>query len=346
MDVEGTRLWTDLLRTPDVLARTLREDDGTRQASRLLRSGEVRRLVAVGNGASSYIAHALWLASLETPGRAPVQVLALPAGLLTTGRMHWQGGDALLSISASGEARDLVSTLQALPDGVRTIAVTSTPASTVARLSDVVVSVAPDRQESVTHSHAYCGAVLACLALWAETTEDDDLRAAVRRAPDVFRDGLAPGQAWAEEALAGAEVPTAAFTCGSGAGWAAALEASLLVKELAQVPGEGVELREAATTVMTTIKPGHLLVNLTPAAPGAGEAEDACAGRGARVLRAPAAAEHDLRLSPVTSFPAMTALALRLTLASGADPDAPAWRDTYFEVARERTGPSPAPAGR
>jgi fructoselysine-6-P-deglycase FrlB-like protein len=188
--------------------------------------------------------------------------------------------------------------------------------------------------------------VLACLALWAETTEDDDLRAAVRRAPDVFRDGLAPGLAWAEEALAGAEVPTAAFTCGSGAGWAAALEASLLVKELAQVPGEGVELREAATTVMTTIKPGHLLVNLTPAAPGAGEAEDACAGRGARVLRAPAAAEHDLRLSPVTSFPAMTALALRLTRASGADPDAPAWRDTYFEVARERTDPSPAPAGR
>ena len=124
------------------------------------------------------------------------------------------------------------------------------------------------------------------------------------------------------------------------------MEASLRVKELAQIPGEGVELREAATTVMTTLKPGHLVVNLTPAAPGADEAEEACAGRGARVLRTPPSAESDVRLSPVTAFPALAALALGLTLASGGDPDAPAWRDTYFEVARERTHSSPAPAGR
>lgn len=337
MDIQGTRLWADLQHTPEVLTATLQDDTVRREAADLLRSGRVRRLVAVGNGASSYIAQALWLASLETPGVAPVPVVAMPAGLLTTGRVRWQPGDALLALSASGEARDLVATMQALPDDVHRIAVTSSPGSTIARLAHLVLPVATAPAASVTHSHAYCGAVLAGLALWAEATDDDTLRAACARAPQTFADDLGPGLAWAEQVLAGHDVPTAAFACGAGTGWAAALEASLLVKELAQIPGEGVELREAATTVMTTLRPGHLVVDLTPGAPGADEAEQACAGRGARVVRTDPASETDLRLSPVTTFPALTALALGLTLASGADPDAPAWRDTYFEVARERT---------
>ena len=336
MDVEGTLLWSDLQHTPDVLARTLAEQAGRATAADLLRSGEVRRVVAVGNGASSYVAQALWLASLETPGRPPVEVTAVPAGLLATGRFRLREGDAMLALSASGEARDLIGAMRDLPAGVRRIAVTSTPDSTIAGLADAVVPVASASGESLTHSHAYCGAVAACLALWAETTEDTVLEAALHRSPGVVAAAIGPGLAWAEQVLAGSELPTAFFAFGSGAGWAAALETSLLVKELAQIPGEGVELREAATTVMTTLRPGHLVVDLTPDAPGAEETEHACAGRGARVVAA-VPAEPDTRLSPITSFPASAALGLGLTLASGADPDAPAWSQTYFEVARERT---------
>ena len=345
MDIEGTRLWADLQHTPDVLERTLAEQDGRATAARLLRPGRARRLVAVGNGASSYIAQALWLAALETRGNAPMQVTAVPAGLLTTGRMHWEAGDAILAISASGEARDLVAALRALPKGVHRIALTSSPHSTIAGLSDAVVVVADAEQESLTHSHAYCGAVLAALALWAEVTGDGRLDAALAGAPGTFRDALRPSLTWADQVVAGADLPTAAFAFGSGSGWAAALEASLLVKELAQIPGEGVELREAATTVMTTLKPGHLVVDLTPGAPGAEEAEEACAGRGARVVRTEAAAGSDVRLTPISTFPEASALALGLALAAGQDPDSPAWSQTYFEVARERTS-SPAPAGR
>jgi len=80
MNVERTRLWADLQHAPDVLRRTLAARDGITSAAGLLRAGKVRRLVAVGNGASSYIAQALWLASLESPGTAPVQVTAVVDG--------------------------------------------------------------------------------------------------------------------------------------------------------------------------------------------------------------------------------------------------------------------------
>jgi fructoselysine-6-P-deglycase FrlB-like protein len=344
MNVERTRLWADLQHAPGVLQRTLAARDGIISAAGLLRSGKARRLVAVGNGASSYIAQALWLASLETPGAAPVQVTAVPAGLLTTGRFSWEAGDAMLAISASGEARDLISAMRNLPKGVSRLALTASPESTIAGLADAVVRVADAPLDSLTHSHPYQGAVAAALATWAEATDDDTLRAALATTAEEVAARTAGAQAWAERVLEGHELPTAFFAFGSGTGWAAALEASLLVKELAQVPGEGVELREAATTVMTTLRPGHLVVDLTPGAPGAEETEDACSGRGARVVRT--GAVPDTRVSPITSFPELAALALRLTFASGLDPDAPAWSDTYFEVARQKASVTPVPTGR
>jgi fructoselysine-6-P-deglycase FrlB-like protein len=344
MDVESTRLWTDLEHTPDVLRRTLADRNGINDAAALLRSGKVRRLVAVGNGASSYIAHALWLASLETPGPAPVQVTGVPAGLFTTERFHWDEGDAVLAISASGEARDLISSLRDMPEGVTRLALTASPESTIAGMSDAVVTVADAPLDSLTHSHPYQGAVAAALAMWAEASDDHDLRSVLDGVADEVAGRTGRAVAWADEVLDGHPVPSAFFAFGSGTGWAAALEASLLVKELAQVPGEGVELREAATTVMTTLKPGHLVVDLTPGAPGAEETEEACSGRGARVVRTHPVT--DTRVSPITTFPELAALALRLTFACGLDPDAPAWSDTYFEVARQKSAPAPVRTGR
>lgn len=332
MSIAATRLWLDVAHIPDVLQRTTREG-GFGAATRLMWARGTRRLVAVGNGASSYAAQALWLASLESRAR-PVEVVAIPAGLLGTGRVSWSDHDAILAISASGEARDLIAALRGMPPSVAKIAVTSSPDSTIAALCDAVITVASAPQQTMTHSHAYCGAVQACLCLWAELTQDATLRAALDGAAETVRHGLDRSVAWAETLLDGAEPPAAAFAFGAGVGWAAAMEGALLVKELAQIPGEGVELREAATTVMTTLRPGHLVVDLTPQAPDAGEADAACEGRGARVARVDQPTETDNRIAPISTFTDMTALATGLALSCGRDPDAPAWTNTYLEVAR------------
>jgi glucosamine 6-phosphate synthetase-like amidotransferase/phosphosugar isomerase protein len=127
-----------------------------------------------------------------------------------------------------------------------------------------------------------------------------------------------------------------AIVFGSGPGWAAALEAALLLKEVAGIPAEGVETREGATSAMMALGPGALALSL-PAGDGdplLAEAEEICAGQGATVLRAPGGEGVDRRLAAVTTFPAAAALAMRIGLERGLDVDKPAWTDAYYRVAR------------
>ena len=52
------------------------------------------------------------------------------------------------------------------------------------------------------------------------------------------------------------------------------------------------------------------------------------------MLRAPGGDLADARLSGVTAFPALVALAARLGFERGLDVDRPAWTDQYYAVAR------------
>ena len=76
------------------------------ELGRLLASHRSGRIVATGNGASFYVATALWLASLSTQLAAPV--VAIPAGLLATDTFTLRPDDLILAFSTSGELRDLV----------------------------------------------------------------------------------------------------------------------------------------------------------------------------------------------------------------------------------------------
>jgi glucosamine 6-phosphate synthetase-like amidotransferase/phosphosugar isomerase protein len=126
-----------------------------------------------------------------------------------------------------------------------------------------------------------------------------------------------------------------AVAFGSGPAWAAALEAALLLKEVAGIPAEGVETREGATSAMMALQPGHLAFSLpTGDDPLLDEAEAICRDRGATLARAPFVAGADRRLAAITSFPAAVALAERIGVERGLDVDRPAWMDAYYRVAR------------
>ena len=60
-----TGLWADVRELPGALGATLDAAEGVAEAAALLRDGGVERIVATGNGAAYYVAHALWLAALE-----------------------------------------------------------------------------------------------------------------------------------------------------------------------------------------------------------------------------------------------------------------------------------------
>jgi glutamine---fructose-6-phosphate transaminase (isomerizing) len=325
-----TGLRQDVAELPESLAATIDARDGVDGVAALLGADGVQRVVATGNGAAYYVAVALWLASLEGP--VGPELVVVPSGLVARGSFRWRPGDALLAISSSGEFRDLVEAVDAgapLPYA----AVTANPDSTLGSRAGARALVSVAHQRAVTHTQAFCGAVAAALAVWAELSGDAELRRAVERAPADAATAVEAATQWADR-TEGAE-GSAAVSFGSGPAWAAALEAALLLKEVAGIPAEGVETREGATSAMMALEPGHLALSLpTGDDPLLDEAEAICRDRGATVLRAPVVAGADRRLAAISSFPAAALLAERIGAARGLDVDRPAWTDSYYRVAR------------
>ena len=328
--LDETGLWRDVVEMPSTLRATLEED--VEELAALVGADGVRRVVASGNGAAYYVAVALWLASLES-GKGP-ELVAVPSGLLARGAFAWRPGDVFLAVSSSGEFRDLVEAVDGgapAPYG----AVTANAGSTLGARAGARALVSVPSQRAVTHTQAFCGGVVAALRMWAAVTADDDLDAALRRLPHELERTVGRARAWADEL--GAPEPETAVVFASGPGWAAALEAALLLKEVALVPAEGVETREGATSAMMALAPGALALSLPAGAgddPLLAEAEEICAGQGARVLRGPGGETSDRRLAAVSTFPAAAALAAHIGLQRGLDVDRPAWTDAYYRVAR------------
>jgi fructoselysine-6-P-deglycase FrlB-like protein len=333
MTYVDTGLWADVRELPGALGDTLAAADGVAEAADLLRGAE--RIVATGNGAAYYVAHALWLASLEGERSGP-PIVAVPCGVVVRERFLWQPGDAVLAVSSSGEFRDVVEIAQQV-DRRPCVAITASADSSLATAATATVVQRVASQRAVTHTQALAGAYACGLALWAALSGDATLGAVLGGAPEAA--AIAEAEAWAASELAelGA-LPTAAVVAGGGPAWAAALELALMLKEIARIPAEGVETREGATSAMFGLDRGHLMVSLDPEGDPLGdEALRLCAATGATTLRLPGLAGADARLAPVTTLPAAAALAATLALAAGHDVDRPAWTDAYYETARSAT---------
>jgi fructoselysine-6-P-deglycase FrlB-like protein len=331
--LDETGLWRDVTELPSSLSATLEATANSSEVAALLGADGVRRVVTSGNGAAYYVTVALWLASLE--GSPGPEVVAVPSGLLARGAFAWRPGDALLAVSSSGEFRDLV---EAVDAGAPTpyAALTANPGSTLGSRAGARALVSVAHQRAVTHTQAFCGAVAAALAVWAEITSDASLKAALRSLPVELERSVAQARSWVDDV--GELDAEVAVVFGGGPAWAAALEAALLLKEVAGIPAEGVETREGATSAMMALRPGALAVSLPTTGDDAllAEAETICAGRGAAVLRAPGGATVDRRLAAVSTFPAAAALSARLGLERGLDVDWPDWTDAYYWAARRR----------
>jgi fructoselysine-6-P-deglycase FrlB-like protein len=339
--VQETEIWADVRGIPQAVSDTISTADGFDDLVAALRQAGVRRIVASGNGASYYVALALWLASLEHRD-APCEVVAVPGGLIAKGRFRWRRGDALMAISASGEFRDVVEAIadQSLPRPF--VAVTATPASTIGQAADARAVIAVNRHQAVTHTQAFCSAIAAVLAIWSRLSGDDKLARALGELPDAATRAVEAGERWLAEQAAHVPTPTASVAFGSGPAWAGAMEAALLIKEIARIPCEGTESREAATAAMTGLLPGHLVVGLPlKQDPFATEAADICSRLGATTIMLPGGDLADGRLAAIMTFPPALALATELAQRRGYDPDSPEWLSVYFETARTDGKPSP-----
>lgn len=324
-----SKLWGETCAIPTSLRATLTYE--IEPVVSRLRHPEVRRVVATGNGAAYYAALSLWLGSLQSDSGP--EIVCVPSGLVARGRFRWRTGDLMLAFSSSGELRDVIEALDATPE-VPSCAITATPDSSIGTRVGALAQVGISSQEAVTHTQGFAGNVLVGLRIWAEVVGDSALAAAVADAPGAVATACEQATQWVEE-LGAAATPAAGVVFGSGPAWAAALEGALLLKEVAGVPSEGVETREGATSAMYALGPEALVVSLPVGDdPLVREAEAICAARGARVLAAPGGDLADARLAPITTFPALVALAAHIGVERGLDIDQPAWTDAYYAVAR------------
>ncbi|MBO0730506.1 MAG: hypothetical protein J2P57_14705 [Acidimicrobiaceae bacterium] len=346
-------LWADLSEIPAALESTLNQAQGFDTVAEFLSESSVRRIIAVGNGAAYYVAHNLWLASLDgstaqlssldgSGAQTPSvpEVIALPAGLLKT--FHWRRGDVLLALSSSGEFRDLV---EATRNTTRPyVAITANPRSPIATSARATATYQVLNQRAVTHTQAFCSGVATALAVWSKITGDRPLSQAVEQSAEAFAVGLQVSTEWLNDTIDRiARRPGFATVFGSGCGWSAALEAALLLKEVALIPAEGAEAREGGTTSMYPLAPGHLAVSLPHGGDDTqvAEAEAVCAASGATLVRLPApGGAADQRLATISTFPAASLLSLALAKRAGLDPDRPKWEARYYMTAR-----SGSPAG-
>jgi fructoselysine-6-P-deglycase FrlB-like protein len=330
-------VWQDVRELPEALQGTLDGATGFAEVVELLTSPDVRRVVATGNGAAFYVAHALWLASLVSSSGPPV--VAVPAGLIAGDRFSWRPGDVLFAISSSGEQRDIVEPLRAAAVPTPYAAVSSTPDSTIASGAAACALVQVKQQRAATHTQAYCGNLAATLAIWAEVTGDASLRRSVTELPSRCAAVIATVEDEATTQLPFA--PRAAIAFGAGAAWAAALETALLLKEIAQLPCEGQEAREGATSGMTGLSEDCIAISIRTGNLLEEEAERLCEERGARVVAIDGG--DDARVSPILSFPAAVRLAATLGDLAGVEVDNPPWTAAYYRTARSADGATHRP---
>ena len=332
--IARTGVWQDTADVPQAMAKTLARADGFDVVAALIRHPSVRRVVASGNGASYYTAHALWMAALHGP--SPVDLIGIPAGLLCDGRFAWREGDLLLAVSSSGEFSDL---RDAIDDPRRPAmpyaAITANPTASIpAGAAACAVNFVP-KHRAVTHTMDFCGNTAIALAIWAAVCGDADLARAVDELPGAVEEAIRLTSDWAASDLEAVELPHMVVPFGTGPAWAAALQTALMVKEIAGVVSEGLETREAATSAMTAAGPSHLFVALGVRDDRIGaDAARLVQDRGARVLSAPGGTLADARLSAVTTFPSAIALSVELANKTGTNIDKPEWIDLYYKTAR------------
>ena len=332
--IASTGVWQDTVDVQEAIEATLADADGFADVAAMLSAPGVKRVVATGNGASFYVAHALWLASLY--GDSPVELVGISAGLLCDPTFRWRDGDLLLAVSSSGRLRDLIDVIEnRRPAGVPVAAISANPDAPVPALAQACARITVPHHRAVTHTGDFSAATAAVLAIWATVSGDATLADAVRRLPEAVGEAAVRSISWSENELSQIGMPKTVVAFGTGPAWTAALEAALMLKEIAGIAAEGLETREAATSALTATARGHLFVSL-PTGPDQliEEAGRLSASLGAEVVTAPGGDLGDPRVSPVTTFPAAIALSVALGLRGGFDVDHPDWIHTYYRTAR------------
>ncbi len=242
-------------------------------------------------------------------------------------------GALFLAISQSGRSPDLIELAEGARDGgALTVALTNDPASPLAACCEVVLPLYAGPEKSVAATKTYIASLAALLQLLAAWSDDAALNRAVERLPDDLADALERDWQPAVSRLADRQN---LYVVGRGAGYAAAHEAALKLKETCGLHAEAMSAAEIMHGPLTLASPefpvvlfsqrDEALESLSELAAGliARRVEVITAGPLRAAMRLPTADGLHPFAQPIVLVQSFYPLAEALARARGRDPDHP-----------------------
>lgn len=324
----ATRMFAEAGQAGAVVARQLQKNAAPmRVLADRLRNAAPQILFTCGRGSSDHAAtFAKYL--LETRLKVPTLSQAPSISSVYGSALRHMKGQPFLVVSQSGRSPDLLLSAEAARKaGALVIAFVNDTASPLAAIAEIVVPLHAGPETSVAATKTYIATLSAFAQLAAYWADDRAMAAALDTLPAMLESAW---QADWSEGVDGFAAASSMFVLGRGLTLGIAQEAALKFKETCAIHAEAFSIAEVAHGPMALVKPGFPLLIFRPldqAASGLADLIARFAERGARMLvvgdQLPL--EHGLHpaLAPIAMAQSFYAMANRLAIRRGLDPDHP-----------------------
>ena len=342
MRAEDTMMFTEAAEAPAVVRAQMRANaDVIGEAASRLRRHRPSAALICGRGSSD---NAGVFARYLIESRTGVLTSPMPLAVSSIyGRTPHAEGSVCLAISQSGKSPDLVAAASAARSGgALVIALVNVDGSPLSQVADLTIPLRAGPELSVAATKSFTASLTALAHLVAEWTQDDALRQGLAALPQQLED------AWRQDwsaALPPLREAHSLYVVGRGVGFGVAREAALKLKETCGLHAEAFSTAEVRHGPMALVKTGFpvlMLAQSDATRPDAEALAEDFAGRGARVFLSGAATDPRLTalpstaghpmLEPILLIQSFYALAARLSVARGYDPDRPPYLNKVTET--------------
>jgi len=240
----------EIYEQPDALARTLKEE--WPEAKRIAESLNAERLELIYLTGSGTSYHACLAVNYAVSTLTSVLSSTLPASEFASWTTRAHTGTVLIAISQSGESTDVINAVKsAIHSGMRTIAVTNSPESSLAQMCDLRLLSRAGPESALTATKSFTCTILAAQLLILELAKSlgdhpkyDSLALTINQIPQLVKRSILLAEEDTQILAETYKDKEFFFLLGSGPNHATALEGALKMKESCNVYAEGFATRE------------------------------------------------------------------------------------------------------
>lgn len=333
MTSTSTQMYKELFEVPKVLERQKFElQSKISDVAKFLQKRDFPIMVTCARGSSD---HAASYAKTIFESRLGVLVASFAPSMSSVYDTYFKTLEnaVFIVISQSGKSPDLLASLIAANEaGAFTIAIVNDENSPAAGLADVVLPMCAGKEHAVAATKSYVASLGVLASLLAELQNDNELRAAIEKAPEDITKALELDWSPLTNELKKANN---LFVLGRSLTFGTAGEAALKLKETSSLHAEAYSAAEVKHGPMALVKSGFPILMLPPfdkARQGFNDLANEFSSRGAKVFSAGAIdSAHNLGeitglhplISPIAQITSFYKMAESLSRLRGYNPDAP-----------------------